>query len=86
MSLKWGKAEGKGNHRRRKDDHLPEEVQEINSAAQWKTRCEKGRNWTGNRLLGEGRLSLAALNGYNCVCACGLPQAIRVPSPFHTAQ
>lgn len=54
-------------------DHLPEEVQEVNSAAEWKTGCEKGRDWTGSRLLGEGRLSLAALTHRLQLCTCSWP-------------
>lgn len=65
------------------DDHLPEEVQEVNSAAaEWKTRCEKGKNWTGNRLLVEGRLSLAALMATTLYVLMAFPWQSECLHPF----
>lgn len=86
MLLRWGGAEGKGTGyrkcRRRRDDHLPEEVQEVNSAAEWKTRCEKGKNWTGKRLLGEGRFSLAALTATTLYVLMAFPWPSECLHPF----
>lgn len=76
------KETGYRKHRRRQDHHLFEEVQEVNSAAEWKTRCGKGRDWTGNRLLGESNLSLAALMATTLYVLMAFPWQLECLHPF----